>query len=42
MIFPKSLIQNLLALYGFGDRSHPQRRRPAPVVIGHTPGPSRF
>ncbi|WGM30413.1 hypothetical protein KKHFBJBL_00636 [Brevundimonas sp. NIBR11] len=35
MIFPKSLIQSLLALYGFGDRSHLQRRRPAPVVIGH-------
>ena len=35
MIFPKSLIQSLLALYGFGDRSQIQRRRPAPVVIGH-------
>jgi hypothetical protein len=34
MIFPKSLIQSLLALYGFGDRSHPQRRRPTPVVLG--------
>lgn len=36
MIFPKSLIQSLLALYGFGDRSQAQRRRPAPVVIGHS------
>lgn len=34
MIFPKSLIQSLLALYGFGHRSPTQRRRPA-HVIGH-------
>ena len=38
MIFPKSLIQSLLGLYGFGDRTHPSRRRPAPVMIGHQPG----
>lgn len=38
MIFPKSIIQSLLALYGFGERPHPQRRRPAPVVIGHASG----
>jgi len=38
MIFPKSLIQSLLALYGLGDRSHPTRRRPAPVTIGHHSG----
>ena len=37
MIFPKSLIQSLLALYGFGHRPHSPRRRPAPVVIGHHP-----
>ena len=37
MIFPKSLIQSLLALYGFGARSHAPRRRPAPIVIGHHP-----
>lgn len=36
MIFPKSLLQSLLALYGFGDRSTVQRRRPAPIVIGHS------
>ena len=36
MIFPKSLIQSLLALYGFGDRANMPRQRPAPVVIGHT------
>jgi hypothetical protein len=41
MNFPKSLIQSLLALYGFGDRSQPQRRRPAPVTIGHQTG-ARF
>jgi hypothetical protein len=41
MIFPKSLIQSLLALYGFGDRAHQPRRRPSPVVIGHQSG-SRF
>ena len=41
MIFPKSLIQSLLALYGFGEKSHLSRRRPAPVVIGHHSG-SRF
>lgn len=38
MIFPKSLFQSLLALYGFGDKSHLQRRRPAPVVIGRSSG----
>jgi len=37
MVFPKSLLQSLLALYGFGDRSQVQRHRPAPVVIGHGP-----
>lgn len=41
MIFPKSLIQSLLALYGFGDRSNTARRRPAPVVIGN-PRTDRF
>lgn len=41
MNFPKSLIQSLLALYGFGDRSLASRRRPAPVVIGHRSA-SRF
>ncbi len=41
MIFPKSIIQSLLALYGFGPRPQTQRRRPAPVVIGHASG-SRF
>ena len=42
MIFPKSLIHSLLALYGFGDRSPLARRRPAPVVIGHHSGAGRF
>lgn len=35
MIFPKSLIQSLLALYGFGERT--PRRRPAHITIGHAP-----
>lgn len=34
MFFPKSLMQSLLALYGFSDRPHTQRRRPA-HIIGH-------
>ena len=38
MFFPKSLIRSLLALYGFGDRSNLQRRRPGPVIIGHQSG----
>jgi len=33
MSFP-SVVQSFLALYGFGDRTHGSRRRPAPVVIG--------
>lgn len=33
MSFP-SMVQSLLALYGFGDRGHASRRRPAPVMIG--------
>jgi hypothetical protein len=37
MHFPTSILQSLLALYGFGQRAHPSRRRPAPVVIGHPP-----
>ncbi len=37
MIFPMSLIRSLLALYGFGERQQSPRRRPAPVVIGHSP-----
>ncbi len=37
MFFAKSILQTLLALYGFGHRAHPSRRRPAPVVIGHPP-----
>lgn len=37
MFFAKSILQSLLALYGFGDRAHLARRRPAPVVIGHLP-----
>lgn len=41
MVFPLSLIQSLLALYGFGDRLHPPRRRPAPVNIGRAT-PNRF
>ena len=35
MFFPKSILQSLLALYGFGNRAHPTRRRPSPVIIGH-------
>ena len=33
MSFP-SVVQSLLALYGFGDRANTPRRRPAPVLIG--------
>jgi len=37
MFFPKSILQSLLALYGFGHRTHPGRRRPGPVAIVHPP-----
>lgn len=33
MTFAQSVLQSVLALYGFGARSN--RRRPAPVLIGH-------
>jgi hypothetical protein len=33
MSFP-SVVQSFLALYGFGERGHAPRRRPAPVMIG--------
>ena len=33
MSFP-SVVQSLLALYGFGERAHAPRRRPGPVMIG--------
>ena len=36
MIFPKSLIQSLFALYGFGERANMPRQRQAPIVIGHS------
>lgn len=39
MSFP-SVVQSLLALYGFGDRANAPRRRPGPVVIGE-PNPRR-
>ena len=29
-----SVVQSILALYGFGDRAHAPRRRPGPVMIG--------
>ena len=29
-----SVVQSILALYGFGDRAHGPRRRPDPVMIG--------
>jgi hypothetical protein len=35
MSFP-SVVQSFLALYGFGERAHAPRRRPAPVMIGAT------
>jgi hypothetical protein len=35
MLFPKSLLQSLLALYGLAPKSHSTRRRPAPVLIGN-------
>jgi hypothetical protein len=38
MIFPKSLIQSLLALYGFGNRDERGRDRRAPIQIGRTSG----
>lgn len=33
MSFP-SVVQSFLALYGFGEKGHSPRRRPAPVIIG--------
>jgi hypothetical protein len=39
MSFP-SVVQSFLALYGFGERAHATRRRPAPVMIG-APQPRR-
>ncbi|NBW12586.1 MAG: hypothetical protein EBR82_31630 [Caulobacteraceae bacterium] len=35
-----SVVQSILALYGFGDRAHAPRRRPGPVMIG-APQPKR-
>ena len=35
MLFPKSLLQSLLALYGLAPRPQSTRRRPAPVMIGN-------
>ncbi len=35
MMFPTSLIQSLLALYGLAPKPHTNRRRPAPVLIGN-------
>jgi hypothetical protein len=34
MIFPKSFLRSLLALYGLAPKPQSGRRRPAPVVIG--------
>jgi hypothetical protein len=34
MIFPKSILQSLLSLYGFAPKPQTARRRPAPVLIG--------
>jgi hypothetical protein len=34
MIFPTSILQSLLALYGLAPRPQTTRRRPAPVLIG--------
>jgi hypothetical protein len=34
MIFPKSILQSLLALYGLAPKPQSARRRPAPVLIG--------
>ncbi len=37
MIFPKSIFQSLLSLYGFAPKPQTARRRPAPVLIGNPP-----
>jgi len=41
MIFPKSLIASLLALYGFGEKPDRSRERRAPIQIGR-PSSGRF
>jgi hypothetical protein len=33
MLFPQTVLQSILALYGFGERG-PARRGPAPIHIG--------
>ena len=35
MIFPTSILQTLLSLYGLAPKPQVARRRPAPVVIGN-------
>lgn len=35
MLFPKSMLQALLALYGLAPKPQSSRRRPAPVMIGN-------
>lgn len=35
MMFPKSLIQSVLALYGFSNKPQSPRHRTLPVIIGH-------
>jgi hypothetical protein len=38
MLFPKSLLQSLLALYGLAPKTPLTRRRPSPVLIGNPTG----
>ena len=38
-MFPKLLIQSLLALYGFGQSGASRRRHPGPILIGRPSGP---
>jgi hypothetical protein len=35
MLFPTSILQTLLALYGLAPKPQTARRRPAPVLIGN-------
>lgn len=40
MLFSRSVLQSVLALYGFGSKS-PRRRNGSPMLIGR-PAPPRY
>lgn len=41
MLFPRSVLQTLLALYGFGARPSSRRRHAPPMMIGRAAPPGR-